>query len=288
MLALTILMWSGNAIVARAIRADVPPITLSMLRWFGAAMLIAPFAARTLARDGARLRAGWKSLAFLCLFGVLGYNALLYAGLQWTTATNAMLMSALIPGLVLLIGWAALGVREPAARIAGITLSVAGALYTVFRGDLDAALNLHLGRGEVLLIFGCVSWALYTVGLRFAPKVHAASFLFVTFIGAAIILLPIAIVTGEIGEVNWNPRSLAGIAYVAVFPSAAAFYLYNKAVARVGPAIGGLAITMLPICGAGLAALVLGEPLHGYHAIGIVLILIGVIVAGRSRPLAPA
>ena len=63
LLSLTSLFWSGNVVLGRFVAAYIPPITLSVIRWGGAFVVLLPFAARHLARDWPliRLTTGFRS-----------------------------------------------------------------------------------------------------------------------------------------------------------------------------------------------------------------------------------
>ena len=50
----------------------------------------------------------------------------------------------------------------------------------------------------------------------------------------------------------------------------------------IGGARAGQTITLMPIFGAVLAAMILGEPLHGYHLAGMALILAGIALSALS------
>ncbi|AKM09674.1 DMT family transporter [Croceicoccus naphthovorans] len=283
MLGGAVLFWAGNSIVGRAVRNDIDPISLSLLRWIGATLVVAPLALPHLRTDWPKIREGWKATAIICLAGIAGFNTLLYAGLAQTLATNALLIQAAIPGLVLILGALALGQKEPRMKVLGIVLSVLGAAFTVFRGSIDAVLGLELGKGDPLVLAACVTWAIYTLSLQFAPKVRPASFLFVTFLGGALVLSVVAmVVPGR--HFEWSTGAALGVGYTGVFPSVLAYFFYNAAVARAGPAQAGQAIAMMPIIGALLAALLLAEPLHWYHAVGMTMIVAGIVIAARAHP----
>lgn len=281
MLGGTMLFWAGNFIVARYVRADVPPIMLALLRWVGATLVLLPIAWRGFREDLPALLAGWRAMLVLGVAGVGGFNTFAYMGLQYTTAINGLLVQATIPGMVLLMGALVLRQSESWLRVTGIGLSMLGSIFTIFRGDADALLGLDLGRGDVLVFIGCVLWALYTVALRFAPNVRPTSLLLASFLIGLAVVLPVALLTDE-PPVRWTATALAGIAYVAIFPSVIAYFLYNAAVARAGPAIAGQAITLMPPVGAVLAALLLAEPLHWYHGVGLALILAGIALSARA------
>ena len=70
LLGLVMVLWAGNSIVGRAVRFDVPPLTLAFVRWFGASLLLSPFALSHVRRDWAAIREGWKAIVLLGLLGV--------------------------------------------------------------------------------------------------------------------------------------------------------------------------------------------------------------------------
>lgn len=287
MLACVMLFWAGNAIVGRAIRDDIPPATLSLLRWSGALALLLPFAWRRLAADRAALVAKWPTVLFLALIGVAAFNTLYYLGLHDTTASNGLLLQALIPGLVLATDRAMFGIRPAKVAIAGVAIATLGVAVIVFRGDIRALTALALGRGDVLILVAVALWAIYTSLLRTRPEVHALSFLAATFAIAVVALAPVAALELAGGaSIRWSGTTLLAIAYVAVLPSLVAYLLFNQAVAMIGAGAAGQAINLMPLFGALLAAALLGEPLHGYHAAGMAMILAGLVAglaASRGR-----
>ena len=280
LLALVVLLWAGNSIVGRAVRFDVPPLTLAWVRWTGASLLLLPFAWRSLRRDWPVLRAGWKPVLLLGLLGVAGFNSLLYSGLRYTTATNALLLQAAIPAVVVLLDRVFFRVRSPLVQNLGVALSIVGVAAVVFEGDAARALKLHFGFGDLLVLISVVVWALYTVFLRLRPGIAPVSFVTATFLIGALALTPFAAhdwLTGN--RIHWSPGVLGAFAYVCVFPSIVAYFLFNHATGVVGPARAGLAITLMPIFGAFLSAALLGEKLHTYHFAGISLILAGIALS---------
>lgn len=287
-LLVVILLWSGNAIVGRAMRDDIPPFFLALVRWSGALALLLPFAARHVVEDRAKLLASWRMVLVLGLTGVASFNALIYTGLHDTTASNSMLLQAAIPPLVLLADRLIFGVRSRPLQVAGVVAAMAGVVVIVCQGSVAALLDLHFGRGDVFILVAVLAWALYTSLLRLRPDCHPLSFLAVTFAIAALAMLPLAATeSAQIAGVRWTPGVIGGCLYVAIFPSLIAYLLYNRAVAEVGPGIAGQAISLMPLFGAGLAALLLSEPLHGYHAAGMALIALGLgtgWLAMRSAP----
>lgn len=287
LLVVVMMLWTGNSIVARALRSDVPPFTLALLRWTGACLALSPFAMEPLRRDRAKIRAGWKSIVLLSLLGVGAFNALIYSGLRYTTASNALLLQAAIPAMVLLFERALYGIRSNLLQKAGVILSALGVVIIVFQGDLRAALNVHLGYGDLLVLISAVVWSLYTVLVPRRPKISPISFIATTFVLGIPAMLPFAMREWAHGDVvHWKPGVIAGVAYVSVLPSLIAFAMFNWATEKLGAARSGQALSLLPVFGALFSAALLGEKLHGYHLIGMVVILSGIamaIVAMRGK-----
>jgi len=277
LLGIVMVLWAGNSIVARAVRFDVPPLTLAFVRWAGASLILLPFAWRPLRRDWPAIRANWKPVLLLGLLGIGAFNALLYSGLRYTTATNALLLQAGIPALVVLFDRLFFGERSPLIQNAGVACSILGVLAIVFEGDPARALRLHFGVGDVLILMSVLAWALYTVLLRLRPGIAPVSFVAVTFFIGVLAMAPLAAFEWYSGErIVWSAGTFGAFAYVAVLPSIVSYFIFNHATATVGPARAGQAITLMPVIGAFMSAALLGEKLHGYHFAGMVLILLGI------------
>src|SRR6187399_1549891 len=105
MLAFVMLFWSGNSIAGRALRDDIGPFTLALLRWSLGLVILIPLAWTKIRQDGPAIRAGWQRIVLLGAIGVGSFNALLYSGLRSTPASNALLIQAAIPVLVLVFDW---------------------------------------------------------------------------------------------------------------------------------------------------------------------------------------
>jgi hypothetical protein len=71
LLVLTALFWSGNFVLARAMHAAVPPMTLSFMRWLIAFALLAPFSLRHAWRERALL---WQCRGRILALSLLGIS----------------------------------------------------------------------------------------------------------------------------------------------------------------------------------------------------------------------
>jgi len=277
MLALVMGLWAGNSIVGRAVRDQIPPFTLALTRWAGALAVMAPFALpRAWAERRAILKA-WRPILLLGVLGVACFNAFLYTGLRHTTASNALLLQAAIPALVLAADLILFRTRPGMAGVMGVLASMTGVALIVAHGNPAALMTTGFNRGDLLVLCGVVCWALYTSLLRLRPSLHPLSFLAATFAIGAVAMAPLAAGEWAAGRrIVWGAEAGLAMAYVAVLPSVVAYGLFNAAVATLGAGAAGQAINLMPVFGALLAALLLGEALHGYHLAGMALVLLGV------------
>lgn len=276
MLVLVMLLWSGNSVVARAIHEQMPPFTLAFWRWSGAAIIALPFAWRYLKRDWPAAREKWYIILLLGIVGVGCFNAFMYSGLQYTTAANSLLVQAAIPALVLLFDFVIFRNRPRVAQIIGVIVAAVGVGMIIFQGRISAIVSMEFNRGDVLILCAVGLWSLYTVLLRLRPAIHGMSFLALTIIIGALCMAPLSFNELQHRDVIITPEVAAGIFYVTIFPSLIAYFLFNLAVEQIGAGDAGQVINLQPVFGAILAAMLLGEPFHGYHVAGMGLIIVGI------------
>jgi drug/metabolite transporter (DMT)-like permease len=283
LLTLTALFWAGNFVLGRALKNSIPPVSLAFWRWTLALVILLPFSI-------SHVRAQWPQLfinrRLLAVYGVLGvscFNTFVYIGLHSTTATNALLLNAIIPILIVLLSRLLAATPVTSRQALGIVFSLAGVLTIICRADPDVLLTLQINRGDIWVLLAVICWSLYTFLLRLRPgDLHPLSFL--TAI-VAIGLIPLSLLYAwELSQgVRFAPdfANCASILYVGLFPSVVAFIFWNQAVREVGPDKAGLFLYLMPVFGAILSAVFLGESIHAFHLIGSVLIFAGIHLTTR-------
>lgn len=282
LLSMTALFWAGNSIVGRAARELVPPAALSFWRWTFALALLLPLAWPHLKSDWPALRQHWPVMAILGALGIGAFNTLLYSGLQTTTALNSMLIQSAQPALILMLGGLVMRDRTSARQVAGVLVSLAGVLIVIARGDLALLLALRLNAGDAIIAFAVLLWALYSVLLRKRPPVHPLSFLAASIMVGLVVIAPVYLMELASGRrIVPETGSALAIAYVSIFPSFLAYLFFNRGVELIGSAATAQFMNVMPLMGAGLAMLFLGETLHLFHVAGLALVLAGIWIAGR-------
>ncbi len=286
LLVLTTLFWSGNFVLARLVRLDVPPIGLSFWRWALAGLLLLPFVWREMRLAWPLVRRHLGLVLLLSLLGVTQFNTFVYLGLQTTTASNAVLLQSVIPLFIILLSWLVLGVRITTRQVLGIFASLVGVLIIITRGDLLALLRLEVTRGDLWILAAMLSWGFYSVLLRKLPQgLGGLTFLGYTIALGVLGITPLYLWEMYNGEfIGLNRVTLGSVLYVSIFPSLLAYLFWNRAVNQVGPNRAGLFIYLIPVFGSLLSVLLLGETLYSFHLAGILFVVLGITIATLWRP----
>jgi len=281
---ITMLCWAGNFIAARGVRADVPPITLAMIRWVGAFVVLLPFAWPHLKRDLPTILRRWRIMLVLSVIGIACFNTFAYIGLQYTVAMNAVLLQSSMPVLIALVVFATYRETPTLFQVIGVAVSLTGVIYVVVRGDPAVLLTLDLNRGDLWLLAAMFSWAAYTAWLRESPQIHWLSFLVATFFIGCLVLSPFWAMELAAGRtVNPTWAAAAASLYMVLFPAVIAYTCYNRAVQLAGANWVAPFFHLIPVLGSILAILILGERIQFYHALGFVLVMSGIAIASRRK-----
>ena len=286
LLVLTTLFWAGNMVIGRGLREAVPPFSLAFWRWAICLALTLPLALPHLKSQWPILRKSWRPVIVLGLLGVGGFNTFAYLALQYTTATNVLLLNSFIPIATLALAWGVLGKRLSLPECSGVALSLAGVLAIVARGDRATLIALSVNVGDLWMLAAVFVWALYTIGLQWRPSGVNPMLLLAAFtvVGLAALTPAYAWEIMQGHTIQASTTALIGIAYVGIFPGFLGFLFYNRAVAEVGPGKASLFIHLMPVFGTVLSALFLGERPQPYHAVGIALIFSGIYITSTRKP----
>jgi drug/metabolite transporter (DMT)-like permease len=277
------LFWAGNTVLGRAAADQIPPALFTAIRWAGALVLTVPLAWQHLQLDWPALRSRWWMPVLLGLLGTVAYNSLVYRGLHDTTAVNALLLASALPLLILVVSFVLFADRPARMEVAAIIISVLGVLVIAAQGSLATLLQLRINPGDVLVLAAMISFAVYSAVLRLKPAVHPLSLLASTIMAGVVVLIPLACWEYNAGaRLVVTPLSVGSLAFAAVFPAFLSYVFYNRGVELVGAARAGQFMHLMPAFGILLAVAFLGERLHGYHGVGIVLIGTGLWLADRA------
>lgn len=272
----TLVLWSGNWVVARAVRDDVSPGVATAGRLVIVIALLAPLCWRGLRGQLSRFtRRDWRVLAALGFTGGGLHLACQWLGLHYTTATSAVLYLSMAPVFILLLARPVLGEHIAPRQWAGVLISFLGVALIGMQGELvTPSFNL----GDLLALLSMAMWGSYTVVLRLRrDALDTPQYLTLLCATGLAFMLPwVAWEFSGGAKVTLTPMGALGMLYSAIGSLLLAYAGWSYVVTRLGAARAGATMHLMPAIGVGLAALFLGEYPRWYHFAGIALILTGV------------
>jgi len=284
-LSITALFWGANSVAGKLAVGHVSPMTLTTLRWIVALAVILTFMMPQVKRDWPLIRKHWLQLLLYGVFGFTLFNALLYTALGYTSAINAVIEQAGIPMLIFVFNFLLFRIQASIAQIAGFTVTLVGVLIAASHGEFSALAELQFNFGDALMLCAAVVYAAYTVSLRWKPELHWQSFIAAPAFGALLSAIPLFFWELSRGDVIFpDATGWAIVIYAGLFPSLLSQVLYVRGVEMIGPNRAGLFINAIPVFGTILSVLMIGETLHTFHIVALLLVLGGIAIAEWGRP----
>lgn len=283
-LVLMALLWSGVFPAIRIVLESVPIFTSVFLRFTAAALVLLALLrwreGRFLRRLSPREAVLVVGLGFL---GIAIYNSLFTAGLALVEASRAALIVPTNPAFTALFAAWFLKERIGRARVAGITLSVLGAMWVLCRGDLRTFLHFELGPGELILVLCIFIWSAYTILGRIALSTLSPLALtaYVMAAGALPTAVPASFEGPALAEVS--ARSWSALAYLIVFGTVIPFLWFSEGVKALGAARAAQFISLVPPLAVAEAVLILGESFTPALGVGTALVVAGLYLTNRPR-----
>ncbi|MFC4769570.1 DMT family transporter [Effusibacillus consociatus] len=268
------LFWAGNYVFGKYVIEEVPPLWITFSRWLLALFLLFPIAWFLEKPDWKKAGQAWLPLVGMGILGGIGYNLLLYSALEYTTATNAALVSALNPAVIVLFSVLLLGERISTTQFAGFVVSLVGVLVILTKGSLGQIFDADYNRGDLLMVASVVVWTFYSIiGKRLGniPPITATA---VSTLFAVLIMAPFALAQG-IDLTGIGPLAVTGILYMVIFPSVGSFVFWNMSVRAIGASQAGIFLNFIPVFTA-IISVILGEEITGTQIWGGLLVFAGV------------
>jgi len=281
--ALAIGLWAVSFVFIKIALREVSPVTLITLRFGMAALLLGVVSAASGEMQHI-YRLGLLRAALVGAVGMTIQQLLQVKGQVTASAGAAAFLTNTAPAFIVLLAAIFLHERLRAWKVVGVVLATLGAGIITTGGDLSL---LKQGRvaapGSLWVLASAVLWAVYTILNRFVvqhqPPAMATSAMMLV---GMVFMLPLFIANqgwqelGRLSQPGW-----AAIAYVGVFGTAGAFWMYTRALKR-SPASSLAAIQNIePLVAVVAAALIISEPVTPALFLGGAAILCGVYLAER-------
>lgn len=277
-LVLQSLMASGTHIVAKIVVRDVETFTLTVLRT-GISAIAMGLILLLRGKKPVVQRDDYAAFFWLALLAVPLNQFLFLYGMKYTIPSNAALLYATTPVIVLLLSRLFLGESLSGFKIAGVILGFIGVTIVIFERGVSASLEYVMG--NLIIFVAVLAWAMYTVyGRKMIVKYGAIETSCITLIGGTILFLPVGIIPavhfpyGSLSTANWFQ-----IGYLAIVTSVLSYLLWYYALGRLEAGKVALFSNFQPVLVTLLAVAFLGQSVTLPFIIGGAIAIGGVIIA---------
>ena len=271
-------VFSTLPVATKLVLPVIEPLAVATLRIFGSALA---FAVVKWARTREQVTAPRDLLAFvgLALLGVALNQVLFLLGVARTTAVHANILITIIPVFTLAVALALGRERVSGAKLGGIVLAGAGALYLIAARNLRSEGATALGDGLVAVnafFYACYLVLSKDLLRRYSP-ITVVTYVF--FFGA-LLVAPVgvpALLRTDLAAVT--TRTWLILAYIVAFPSFLAYLLSIWALRRTASSLVAMYVYVQPLVTAVTAPLVLGERVTQRAGLAGALIFAGLALA---------
>ncbi len=275
------LVWgSFHPISKHLMSRGLSPLIMSFLRFFFAVLPMIPLFVAELKKN---VKPGWKDVAVLCCFGsfgVSGFSLLIYYGLEMSNATSSSILVNSQPLFASVLSALILKEKFTLKHLFGVIIGLFGITLVVTRGNFSAlSLSNTYVLGNLLCVLGAISISVFYIGLKKYVKRFGSTIpTFITIAAGTVILFAVALAGGaEFGvlySVSW--KDWLWIVYIGVLATAITYIIFNRALHAIGVIRSTGFKFLVPVFGAILSILFLGERANAavYVGIGIVLVAI--------------
>lgn len=274
-------LWGSSFVTMKYAFAFFNPLVVVFARLALASLVFLPFAP-----SFRRLPLAWRHVPPLLAMALCEpclYFVFEAAALTRTTASQAAMITTMLPLLVALCAALFLGERLSRRTMAGFLVAASGALWLSLAGQADKqAPNPALG--NLLEFLAMVSAAGYVVLAKHLSRSFPALFLTAiqAFIGA-LFFLPLLLLPSVELPSALPTLPLLSVLYLGIFVSAGAYGLYNFGVGRVPANQAGAFINLIPALALFFGFFLLDERLGAGQYAACLLVFGGVFLSQDNR-----
>ena len=277
LLFLATLGWGSNTIASRLAVGEISPMLLIFFRWGFVVVILLSLYWRRMIDEWPIIRPRLKWLLIMGGCGLSLFNAFFYIAAHSTTAVNLGIIQSTMPGMILLGSFMFFGDRINRLQFSGLLLTLLGVGVIVTQGSLEQLIQLSFNHGDLLMIFACSFYAMYTVGLKSRPKISGMVMLAYFSVAAFLMTIPLMIFESFIyGTVMPGVKGFAIVFYIAIVPSFLSQIFFMRGVDLIGPGSAGLYANLVPIFSAIMAVLLLSEEFGLFHLAAMLLVFGGI------------
>jgi drug/metabolite transporter (DMT)-like permease len=231
---LTIILVAGSFPVAGLITNALAPELMMFVRFMLAALLFAPY---VFIKNGWQLPPIKRLLVYaLISIPLVVFFLCMFEGLRYTSVINTGALYTTVPAITAVFAYLINHDRINGRRKLGLIMGTVGALWIVFRGDLQSLINLQVNYGDLIFIVGCFFMGTYSPLIKrfYQGEPMEVMTFWVIFLGALWLLI---LSFNSLGQVAWldiEIKVYAGLLYLSIFTTLVSFFVLQYSTLKLG------------------------------------------------------
>ncbi len=278
---LTTIFWGGTPVAGKLVLLDIPPLTVGVLRYgLATLLLVAVFWRRLPDPWSLRRRDLWVLLGVGVLGTFLNHILFFFALVFAPAAHGAIIPPTTSPLWTVLLASRLGKERVTPGQVAGMLLCLVGVVLVVEPQRLRTSGGASVLLGDLLFLLGGVAWGIYSYLSKVAMQgLSAVATLTFGMSVGTVFLVPLAL-----AEQPWRALGAAhatawgALGFLTLAGTVLSFLWWNVAIRRVGAGRTAVFTNLVPVFGVLLSWLVLGEQLTVIQLMGGLLAVVGVAV----------
>ena len=272
---IVMIIWGVNVVILKLLVEAFPAATMTSFRIMiaGITVFIIVFMFRSFKK---MTRMEWGYTLIGTVLGVVGHHYFLAQGLTMTSASNTVLILALVPLTTSLCAVILLGDRLTKWRILGIVLAFIGVLFIQGGGG-----TWSFGIGELNIFISMFSQSVSFIYIKKATQsLDSKQITGIMLLLGSLLLLSISIIiepNGLTQLTNGTPFLYIIFLFSAIVATGLGHFLFNAAIKKIGAGQTAVFSNFVPFFGLLSSAIFLGEALHWYQFFGFLFIVAGVL-----------
>lgn len=284
----TSLLFAGSFIAGKYTTVDLSPLMTTLLRYLVAMLFLSGLALRYEWSSLKVARSDLFRLLLLGLFGIVGYHYFFFLSLRHTAVANTAIINALNPivtgALAVALGSERLSKRD----CIGVGAAFLGVTILIMKGDITRVIQTGFNRGDLFMLLAVLNWAVYSLLVKQLLSRYSGFTLtfYATLFGVVLLLFLIGSEDPLTQVQSMSDTSVYAVIYMGVFASGLGYLAYNLSIREIGPTrTASYVFSCVPIAVALFASIFFDQPITAVMLASIALILFGLHLVLRQKPL---
>jgi drug/metabolite transporter (DMT)-like permease len=278
-------LWGISYVISAYLLQAFSPVLLSFLRMAVTLSMLLLIAWRMKGVQKPS-KAEWLLLLYSAIFFTLIQQTFYFIGLKYSTAANASLIYAAAPLTTMLLEAVFLKTRMQGLKLAGAALGLVGVLIIVQKSGH----SWHISTGDLYLLIAMLG---LSVSVLFTPRLAQTLSPFTITLYSSLVgtMLMAPTFGGEwlLGATVMHSSALMWLLVCAAgLINVVTGVLWVRGVAVIGPGTASLFHNLPPFVAMLAGFLILGEQVFLTQFLGGALILLGVFISNRTKPVSEA